>query len=132
MKYQTKRLIYCVCFSILLGFNSCNIASKNYDQFKSKLKVINASPPLSKIPKDLNNKYLYVYNDIQDFSEQLNLKSIVNDDNELILRVWFNIPGLAIEQRLVIINFSNDIFSAELMKFKIDFTSVALFLVIVL
>ncbi len=106
--------------SLLAVFPNCNYESPKYPEFKKVLLELNASSDSIKIPKKLNGQYLQIYYRVKDWSTQLAIKPLDTGFNSFQFRMWMDIPGLALRQRLLIVNYNSttDDFSAEAIRFE--------------
>lgn len=106
--------------ALLALVSGCNYQTPKYPEFKKVLSEIDTTSDSIRIPKKKNGDTLQIYHLVQDWSRQLELDNFDTAIHSFQLRMWIDIPGLSLRQRLFILNYysTTDDFSAELFRFE--------------
>ena len=101
-------------------FSNFNYKTHRYPEFKDVLTEINTTSDSVRIPRTKDGSYLQIYHCVKDWSRQLKLKTPDTGMKSFQLRIWIDIPGLSLRQRLFVLecNSTSDDFSAELIRFE--------------
>jgi hypothetical protein len=107
-------------FPFLFLFLSCNRGLDNDENFVKVLKDVRNSNDSFRIPRVPGGESTGLYEALRHWSSQLNLKPVDTLSTKLEFRAWLNMPGLAMQQRLFILRFNENNFSAELIRFRLN------------
>ncbi len=99
---------------------NCSLRTSNKHGEINVLQLLNDTNDSIKISTAPDGDYTGTYYSVKEFEKQLKLKTLDKSDNNFEFRVWLDLPGLALHQRLFVLRFENGKFACDLIRFEIS------------
>lgn len=120
MQKKTKRYIGILLLLVSFIAANCNLKSSDKSGEINVLQLLNDSNDSIKISTAPDGDYTGTYYSVKEFEKQLKLTTLEKSDNNFEFRVWLDLPGLALHQRLFVLRFEKGKFACDLIRFEIS------------
>jgi len=122
MQKKIKRYIGILLLLVSFIAANCSLKRSNKSGEIKVLQLLNDSNDSIKISTAPDGDYTGTYYAVKEFEKQLKLKTLDKNDNNFEFRVWFDLPGLALHQRLFVLRFEKGKFACDLIRFEISWS----------